>query len=108
MPILKPLVSFNKRIFTLYFLLIHSYFFQTKAQQVTFNRVSSPEASYFGLITGITQDPDGYMWFTTSNRGLHRYDGYRLITYLNDPMNPHSLAVNTLEAVCADHNGIIW
>jgi ligand-binding sensor domain-containing protein len=78
------------------------------AQQVIFNRVSSPEGSYFGLINDITQDLQGYMWFAIWGGGLRRYDGYHFITYMNDPMDSASLAVNTLHAVCADHNGIIW
>ena len=78
------------------------------AQQITFNRITSPEATYFGLINDVTQDPEGYMWFATWGRGLHRYDGYHFINYRNDPLNPGSLSENDLQSVCADSNGIIW
>jgi ligand-binding sensor domain-containing protein/signal transduction histidine kinase len=82
--------------------------YSLKAQQVRFNRVSLPEGSYFGMINGVSQDPNGYMWFATYARGLHRYDGYHVITYLNDPLDTGSLKSNNLEAVYADRNGIIW
>jgi len=80
----------------------------SQGQQVNFNRVSSPEGSYYGLINDLTQDRQGYMWFAIWGGGLRRYDGYHFITYMHDPANPASLAAKTLHAVCADHNGIIW
>ncbi|HYK44229.1 MAG TPA: two-component regulator propeller domain-containing protein, partial [Parafilimonas sp.] len=85
-----------------------SEFYPAQAQQVTCNRVSSPEGSYYGLILDLTQDREGYMWFALGGGGLRRYNGYHFITYLHDPANPASLAANTLRSVCADHNGIIW
>lgn len=92
--------------FLLLFLLIRIY--SARAQQISFNRFSPPDGSYFGLVNSISQDPQGYMWFAAYERGLHRYDGYHAVSYLSDPLNPASLASNNLEAVCADHNGIIW
>lgn len=94
--------------FAFLFLILLRSSYTSQAQQVFFKRALLPEGSYFGIINGITQDPDGYMWFVAYARGLHRYDGYRVVTYLNDPSNPHSLVSNDLEAIYADHNGIIW
>jgi ligand-binding sensor domain-containing protein len=76
--------------------------YSPQAQQVTFNRVS---ATFWGG-QGITQDPQGYMWFI--GNGLHRYNGYTSVSYFNEPTSFNSLAANQLEAICADHNGIIW
>ena len=59
-----------------------------------------------GILTGITQDTKGYMWFVGT--GLYRYDGYNTKKYLNDPFNPNSLGSNQLECIYADKNGIIW
>ncbi|MBD0365960.1 MAG: hypothetical protein ICV53_07645, partial [Flavisolibacter sp.] len=81
---------------------IHSF-----AQSVSFKQIPAPEGSTFGVVTGITQDPEGFMWFATS-RGLHRYDGYRMVSYRNDPLNPRSLATNHIECVYADEKGLIW
>ncbi|MEP6597249.1 MAG: two-component regulator propeller domain-containing protein [Ginsengibacter sp.] len=73
--------------------------------QVIFNPIPQPEGTFGRGISG-TQDKNGYMWFAAN--GLHRYDGYRLTSYFNDPQNPFSLAGNRIETVCSDHNGIIW
>ena len=44
------------------------------------------------------------MWFATQ-QGLNRYDGYQMIYYKNDPINPRN---NILTSVCADSSGVIW
>ena len=61
----------------------------------------------YGGVTDMTQDADGYMWFSTLN-GLYRYDGYQIVTYLNEKGNPNSLAFNHTNTVYADENGLIW
>lgn len=108
MLVLKQMVIFNNRIFLLYFLLILTSVCSTKAQQVIFNRFTQPEGSFSGIVNGISQDPLGYMWFAVYDRGLYRSDGYHLVTYQHDPLNPGSLATNAIEPVYADHNGIVW
>ena len=76
-------------------------------QDINFKRFAPPEGiSMNGLISGITQDSKGYMWF--GGPALYRYDGYELKVYLNDPSNPNSLASNSLESICADKDGTIW
>ena len=47
------------------------------------------------------------MWFA-SKKGLYRYDGYTIISYKNNPLNPSSLESNSLESMCIDSSGIIW
>ena len=76
-------------------------------QQIIFNKVIPPEGKFNPLVTCITQDKNGYMWFATPN-GLYSYDGYRFTTYVHDSLNPHSLATNYVESIYADSNGIIW
>ncbi len=77
-------------------------------QQIIFNKVLPPEGRFSPLVTCITQDINGYMWFATPN-GLYSYDGYRFTTsYVHDSLNPHSLATNYVESIYADSNGIIW
>ena len=80
----------------------------TYTQSGSFNRILLPEGSHFGLVNSMVQDPQGYMWFASYGEGLHRYDGYYAVAYLNDPLDSTSLASNNLEAIFADHNGIIW
>src|SRR4029078_3362850 len=75
-------------------------------QQIIFNKVVPPEGRFSPLVTCITQDINGYMWFGTPN-GLYSYDCYRFTPYLHDNSNPHSLANNYVESIYADSNGII-
>lgn len=77
------------------------------SQQIIFNKVLPPDGKFNPLVTCITQDINGYMWFATPH-GLYSYDGYRFITYVHDSLNPNSLAYNYVESIYADSNGIIW
>jgi hypothetical protein len=76
-----------------------------KAQEVTFKRVLQPDASFFPGI-GV-QDAQGYMWFG-SESGLHRYDGYQVTTYFNDPLDKNSLSGHKIESISSGHDGSIW
>lgn len=60
------------------------------------------------LVTGIAQDPQGYMWFGTKRTGLYRYDGYNIVSYKNQPSNRNSLSYDAIESLHADSKGIIW
>ncbi|MDO1450826.1 two-component regulator propeller domain-containing protein [Rhodocytophaga aerolata] len=62
-----------------------------------------PEETSFGLITGITQDKQGFIWIS-SNSGVFRFDGYRWTSYL-DPASPVN---NRSECIFADEDGPIW
>src|SRR5471030_1921684 len=55
----------------------------------------------------MSQDPQGYLWIVSFN-GLYKYDGHQYTLYQHDPSDPNSLAVNRVESVFADKNGIIW
>ena len=61
----------------------------------------------FNQLTGITQDKNGIMWFA-SNIGLFSYNGYEMVSYKNNPLDPNSIAGDILRAVCADNDGNIW
>ena len=76
-------------------------------QQIIFNKVLPPAGNSFGFVTGITQDNNGYMWFSTQD-GVYRYDGYRFTPYVHDSLNTNSLAANWVDCIYAEKNGIIW
>ena len=84
--------------FTVLLLLIH--ICPAVSQDITFNKVTLPDETFQGLISGITQDPEGNMWFSSGISGLCRFDGVHLKTFLRDALNPASLAVNNVECVC--------
>ena len=79
---------------------------QAKAQQFVFNRVPLFDENIRGFITSMTQDANGYIWFTGTS--LYRYDGYHVVTYKNDPLKPKSIAPSRLEYIYIDRSGIFW
>jgi ligand-binding sensor domain-containing protein/signal transduction histidine kinase len=100
-------VFINKRgWFTFVILLILSCIFSAKAQQFVFNRTPLFEENVRGFITSMAQDSKGYMWFTGTS--LYRYDGYRVVTYKNDPLNPQSISPSRLECIYIGNNDVIW
>ena len=55
----------------------------------------------------VFQDSKGYLWFGTEY-GLSRYDGFRITTYVHDPLNANSLSNNRVLAICEDANSNLW
>src|SRR5437899_447301 len=74
---------------------------------IIFNRVSTPEGTDFGLVTGITQDARGYMWLAT-RIGVYRYDGYNLVSYSDKSLDLSPFGDLQIECICIDHHGFIW
>jgi len=60
-----------------------------------------------GIVTSITQDKRGLMWFATED-GLNRFDGYKFKTFKYNPENKSSLAGNFVRKVFTDSKGVIW
>ncbi|HEV7645061.1 MAG TPA: two-component regulator propeller domain-containing protein [Pyrinomonadaceae bacterium] len=56
-------------------------------------------------VTGSTQTPDGYLWFTT-NDGLVRFDGNRFKIF--NKSNTPQITTNRLSAAYADKSGKLW
>jgi signal transduction histidine kinase/ligand-binding sensor domain-containing protein len=78
-------------------------------QKVKFNLVEGMNGVTVGKITGITQDPQGYMWLADQTQtSITRFDGYRMTSFRNDPSNPNSLGGTYPECILADSSGAIW
>src|SRR4051812_26283886 len=77
------------------------------SQQVVFSKLPPPEESRWGIVLGITQDKQGYMWFACT-QGLYRYNGYNIVAYKHNPLKANSLSSDYLECIFVDHNDIIW
>ena len=76
---------------------------------VKFNLVEGNNGEPLGNITGITQDPYGYMWFSGQQANcLYKYDGNRMISFRHDSSDANSLGGSKLETVYADAKGMIW
>ena len=52
-------------------------------------------------VLDILQDKYGYIWIATRN-GLNRFDGYRFVTYKNDPEDSTSLSDNYVTSLELD------
>ena len=78
------------------------------SQNVIFNRVSPPKGASWGIIVGITQDPQGYLWIASAFNGVFKYDGYQATHYLKDTLSQNSISANRVECIYADRHGIIW
>ena len=81
--------------------------FLSSAQDIHFNLVSGFQDATGSQITAMTQDAQGYLWFSTED-GLYKYDGYRYKTYRNEVLNPNSPAAGPVQFVAADKSGYIW
>ena len=81
----------------------------SQTQQIKFNLVESVGEVSLGKINGITQDPDGYMWFADMTKScITRYDGYRMVSFRHDPLNTNSLGGTYPETIVSDFAGNIW
>ncbi|WP_242917830.1 sensor histidine kinase [Pontibacter liquoris] len=78
-----------------------------QAQNLIFNKVAVEKDGGLGLIAGITQDKQGFLWVAT-HTGLYKYDGYTLTSYTNKRFDHNSLADNRLECITTGQDGMIW
>src|SRR6266508_3957386 len=93
------------------FIIVFSFSKESSAQkaQLDFDLVAGNNGISLGKINGITQDKWGYMWFVDqTNRCLIRFDGYRMKTYRNDPLDTTSIDGGNYECIAADSSGCIW
>lgn len=61
-------------------------------------------------ITGLDQDPAGYLWISTEEEGLCSLDPTRkqFTIYRNELENPHSISADDPQAVLAASDGSVW
>lgn len=59
-------------------------------------------------VTSITQDHNGFIWLSTNN-GLNRFDGHRIITFKHslDPQRS-SLSSNLISSIVTDSTNCLW
>ncbi len=80
---------------------------QTDTLSMQFRRLNAKDGLSQGLVMGIVQDPEGFMWFATGD-GLNRWDGYQMKVYRHNPADPFSLPENALTGLALDGNGNFW
>src|SRR5688500_5303401 len=77
------------------------------AQEVKFTIVNSSSENMNSQILGMTQDAQGFLWFSTQ-RGLFKYDGVSYVAYHHEPLNKNSPSQESIECLAADSAGFIW
>ncbi|WP_188152031.1 ligand-binding sensor domain-containing diguanylate cyclase [Teredinibacter waterburyi] len=75
--------------------------------QVKFKALPFPDLEKLGYINDIAQDKDGYIWFGAI-KGLARYDGYQIKTFLHDPKNPVGISHNWVKSLLVSSKGELW
>jgi signal transduction histidine kinase/ligand-binding sensor domain-containing protein len=96
----------KKRI--LFLLLVAGFGKAALSQQPQFNLQVEDKTHHFGPAYGVTQDQQGYIWFSSFTKGLIRYDGKTFKIFRHDPENPNSLASNLNICLATDSSGKIW
>ena len=72
-------------------------------KHIRYNPLDTPSSN---LTSTIIQDERGYLWLG-SMRGLHRYDGSSLKTYLT-ASDTFSLSSNSISVLHIDHTNRLW
>ena len=72
-----------------------------------FERFTVAEGLVGGIVDGILQDRQGFLWVGTWN-GLHRYDGATFTPFLHDPADAGSIASPWVWELYEDRDGYLW
>lgn len=75
--------------------------------RLLFERIGDDQQLRDGVITGLAQDGDGFLWIGTTE-GLVRHDGYRFKAYRHAQDVADSLPANRIEHLFSDREGRLW
>ncbi len=78
-----------------------------EAPRLLFERIGDDQQLRDGVITGLAQDGQGFLWIGTTE-GLVRHDGYRFKAYRHSEAVADSLPANRIEHLFADRDGRVW
>ncbi|MCE3608113.1 response regulator [Massilia sp. P8910] len=78
-------------------------------------KLATPLFEHIGLEQGLphpvamalAQDGDGFIWIGTQ-RGLARWDGYRMLAFLHNASDPYSIPADFIQALHVDRRGRLW
>jgi signal transduction histidine kinase/ligand-binding sensor domain-containing protein/DNA-binding response OmpR family regulator len=77
------------------------------SQNYHFSHLNMKDGLSYHRVKYILRDSKGFMWFGTS-RGLNRFDGKNIKSYLSDPDDTTTIASNEVNALYEDPKGRIW
>lgn len=61
-----------------------------------------------GVLSTVYVDKQQHLWFTSTHKGLFRYDGKRIRAFQHDPQDPGSLSNDVVRSVYEDKKGNFW
>jgi signal transduction histidine kinase/CheY-like chemotaxis protein/ligand-binding sensor domain-containing protein len=78
-------------------------------------KLATPLFDHIGLEQGLphpvamalAQDGDGFIWIGTQ-RGLGRWDGYRMLAFVHNAADPYSIPADFIQALHVDRRGRLW
>ncbi|MDQ1833771.1 hybrid sensor histidine kinase/response regulator [Massilia scottii] len=78
-------------------------------------KLATPLFEHIGLDQGLphpvamalAQDGDGFIWIGTQ-RGLGRWDGYRMLAFVHNASDPYSIPADFIQALHVDRRGRLW
>ncbi|NHZ35849.1 response regulator [Massilia rubra] len=79
------------------------------------DKLATPLFEHIGLDQGLphpvamalAQDGDGFIWIGTQ-RGLARWDGYRMLSFVHNAADPYSVPADFIQALHVDRRGRLW
>ncbi len=76
-------------------------------EQLKFSHLSTKHGLAQNSVRALVQDRNGFVWIATQ-AGLHRYDGYKFLTFRHNPTNKNSISSNLVVALETDEDGMLW
>jgi ligand-binding sensor domain-containing protein/signal transduction histidine kinase len=76
-------------------------------RSLRFERLGLEQGLSQESVLNVRQDRAGFIWMGTQ-AGLHRYDGYKVKVFRNDPSDPNTLVDNYVMASYEDEQGRLW
>jgi signal transduction histidine kinase/streptogramin lyase len=64
-----------------------------------------PQEEY---VTTIAEDPEGGLWFSSSELNWFDPDNGTITTFAHDPLDPYSVSSNVIPVVYGDRHGVLW
>jgi signal transduction histidine kinase/ligand-binding sensor domain-containing protein len=78
------------------------------SQQIHFDPVHYKGESSPNTFSGMTQDRLGYIWITSSDSGICRYDGTDFVSFQHSNKNSNTVASNSTLRIYADSANNLW
>ncbi len=96
-----------KKLSRLILLLLLSVSSFGQQKTIKFDTYSLDDGLSQSSVTGIVQDPYGFIWISTQD-GINRYDGYTFKTFKNNPVDANSIPNNYIHFLDKDMDGMLW